>query len=243
MKKNPGSLIILIIAAVLLNGCMYPQEKIVQNLPPTAEQIKAVQTAVEKFQKDNGGILPIKTREKDTPIFEKYPIDFEKLVPKYLAEPPGNAFEGGGVFQYVLVDAETNPQVKIFDLRIAETIQELQIRIKTRQYPPFKEQLAANVFTLDYKKLGYKEDPTVLSPYSGKRLPLLIDGQGIIYVDYRIDLFEAVKKHGENLVPGEDIRFILVEDSHFVPAYSLPYKLAENLTEPVFFEEVHSAGK
>ena len=52
----------------------------------------------------------------------KYPIDFKRLVPQYMAEPPGNAYESGGVFQYVIVNAEKNPTVKIFDLRIADLI-------------------------------------------------------------------------------------------------------------------------
>ena len=38
-----------------------------------------------------------------------------------MAEPPGNAYESGGVFQYVIIDAESNPTVKIVDLRIAES--------------------------------------------------------------------------------------------------------------------------
>ena len=60
------------------------------------------------------------------------------------------------------------------------------------------------------------------SPYSGKGLPFVINEKGEIYVDYRIDLYEALKKMKGNL-RREDIRNILSKDSPFVPAYSLPY--------------------
>ena len=37
--------------------------------------------------------------------------------------------------------------------------------------------------------------------------------------------------------PGEDIRTYLVNDSMFVPAYSLPYTWDSKTNEPVFLEE------
>src|SRR5690348_7684666 len=89
----------LMIMAVILSGCMYPKEELTQNQVPYKDQIKAVQSAVDDFQKDNGGILPIKTKDAETPIYQKYPIDFKKIAPKYIAEPPGNAYESGGIFQ------------------------------------------------------------------------------------------------------------------------------------------------
>ena len=65
--------------------------------------MQTVQAAVNQFQKDNDGILPIKNSVETTPIYQKYPIDFKRIVPEYMAEPPRNAFESGGVFQYVIV--------------------------------------------------------------------------------------------------------------------------------------------
>src|SRR5579875_2095880 len=84
----------------LLSGCMYPEQNLAKNQIPYKDQLQAVQTAVNDYRKDNGGLLPIKTKEANTPIYEKYPIDFKKLMPKYMSEPPGNAFENGGIFQY-----------------------------------------------------------------------------------------------------------------------------------------------
>jgi len=227
----------LLITAVLLSGCMYPQEELTQNQVPYKDQIKAVQTAVDDFQKDNGGILPIKTKDAKTPIYQKYPIDFNKIAPKYIAEPPGNAYESGGIFQYVLIDVETNPTVKLLDLRLAETIRDIKLRIKTNGYPPYKKQIAQNVFSLDYSKLGFKKDPYAVSPFTNQNLSFVINGNAEVYVDYRPDLYQALKKAGKEPKPGEDIRSILVDNSMFVPAYSLPYTIDPKTKEPVFLEK------
>ncbi|MFB6465996.1 hypothetical protein ACE38V_04145 [Cytobacillus sp. Hz8] len=236
MKK---SLVFLFVACMffLMAGCAYPQEKMKESQVPYEDQVSAVQKAVDHYQKDNDGILPIKTRDQSTPIYQKYPIDFKKLAPQYMAEPPGNSYESGGVFQYVLVDVEKKPTVKIFDLRIAETIRELKLRIQAKKYPPFKEVLGKNIFTLDYKKLGMKEEPVVTSPYSKQSLPFVITGDAEIYVDYRNDLVQALQKHKNTYHQGEDIRDILVKDSMFVPAYSLPYTIDDKSKEPIFLEK------
>lgn len=233
MKRLGLIAFLLILTMSILSGCMYPEEKLSQNQIPYETQVKAVQDAVVTYQKDNNGLLPIKTRDQDTPIYQKYPIDFRKLSPQYLAEIPGNAFENGGIFQYVLTDVEEDPQVKIFDLRLAEQIRELKIRIEAQGYPPFKEEVANNVYTLNYKELGYDGDVYVNSPYSNKNLPLVINGDGDIFVDYSMDLFEQIKSTDKELEPGVDIRNLLVEDTFFVPAYSLPYTVDEN-NDPVF---------
>ncbi|MGD6847475.1 hypothetical protein [Rossellomorea aquimaris] len=233
MKRLGLIAFLLILTMSILSGCMYPEEKLSQNQIPYETQVKAVQDAVVTYQKDNNGLLPIKTRDQDTPIYQKYPIDFRKLSPQYLAEIPGNAFENGGIFQYVLTDVEEDPQVKIFDLRLAEQIRELKIRIEAQGYPPFKEEVANNVYTLNYKELGYDGEVYVNSPYSNKNLPLVINGDGDIFVDYSMDLFEQIKSTDKELEPGTDIRNLLVEDTFFVPAYSLPYTVDEN-NDPVF---------
>jgi hypothetical protein len=231
--KKMKLVLVIVLTASLLAGCLYPDEQLQKNQIPYEDQIEAVQSAVEKFQSDNGGILPIKTRDEDTPIYIKYPIDFNKLKGIFLSEVPGNAYENGGVFQYVLIDVEENPTVKIFDLRIAEQIREINIRIQSTGYPPFKESIADNVYTLDYSKIGYDEEPYVVSPYSNQRLPLLINGSGEIFVDYRNDLNKVLQENGDSVETGEDIRPILTEHSAFVPAYSPPYTVNED-NEPVF---------
>lgn len=234
MKKSLLVLLWGLLVMTILSGCIYPEEKLVENQIPYEDQVRTVQEAVIKFKEDNGGILPIKNSEETTPIYQKYLIDFKKLAPKYMAEPPGNAFESGGVFQYVIVNAENDPTVKIFDLRISEMISELKLRIKVQGYPPYKDKLADGIFTLDYEKLGYEEEPFIVSPYTNKKLPFVINGQAEIFVDYRTDLAEALKKEEADYRTGEDIRDILLVDSVFVPAYSLPYTLDGETREPIF---------
>lgn len=228
---------LIALSALFLSGCMYPEEKLAKNQIPYADQLQAVQQAVNSFREDNGGILPIKTKEANTPIYQKYPIDFKKIAPKYLAEPPGNAFESGGIFQYVLVDVETNPTVKLLDLRVAETIRDIKLKIRTMGYPPYKEQVADNVYSLDFKKLGYKQQPFAVSPFSNQNLPYVVTGNAEVFVDYRQDLFQELQKTEKDLKPGEDIRNILVENSMFVPAYSLPYTVNAENKEPVFLKQ------
>ncbi|HZG60281.1 MAG TPA: hypothetical protein VEY68_07440 [Anoxybacillus sp.] len=236
--KAFSKLLIVFSTMLLLSGCLYPEERLKQNQIPYQDQVASVQSAVDQYRQANGGLLPIHNRDMKTPIYQKYPIDFNKLIPKYMQEPPGNAFESGGIFQYVLVDVEKKPTVKLLDLRIAEKIRELKLRIKmyrdSNGYPPFKDMVAKGIFTLDYKKLGYKEPPYAVSPFSGNNLPFLIDYNGEIYVDYRMDLYDALKKANYAYQPGEDIRDLLVKNSLFVPAYSVPYTIDPQKNEPIF---------
>jgi hypothetical protein len=229
--------VLIAITAVFLSGCMYPEDKLAKNQIPYQDQIHAVQQAVNSFKKDNGGILPIKTKEVGTPIYQKYPIDFKKIAPKYLAEPPGNAYENGGIFQYVLVDAETNPTVKLLDLRMAETIRDINIRIRSNGYPPYKDTIADNIYSIDFKELGYKKPPYAISPYTNQNLPFVVTGDAEVFVDYRQDLFQELKNTNKQVKPGDDIRALLVEDSMFVPAFSLPYTIDVETNEPVFLQQ------
>jgi hypothetical protein len=235
---NVKSIILFILTITLLTGCMYPKGELAKNQVPYKDQITSVQSAVNQFQKDSGGLLPIKTREGDTPIYQKYPIDFEKIVPKYLSEAPGNAFENGGIFQYVLVDVETNPSVKLIDLRVTDTIRDIKLRINANGgYPPYKEKLSENVYSLDFSKLGYKEEPFAASPFTTLNLPFVTGVDGEIYVDYRMDLYQVLQKNKIEIAPNEDIRYLLVKDSMFVPAYSLPYTIDNSTKEPVFLND------
>ncbi|RSK27441.1 hypothetical protein EJF36_11395 [Bacillus sp. HMF5848] len=222
---------------LLLSGCLYPQSRLQQNQVPYQHQLDSVQAAVHSFQKDTGGLLPIKTRDMTTHVYQKYPIEFSRLVPKYLPEPPANAYEAGGVFVYVLVDVENTPTVKLLDIRLAEKISELNLRVdiyrQSNGYPPFKEVISDKVYALDYSKLGYKEPLQVISPYSGKGLPLVMNNEGKIFVDYRIDLYDALQSNQHAFKHGDDIRGILVDTTMFVPAYSLPYTVNDK-NEPIF---------
>lgn len=233
---SKGLVILSICIVFFLSGCMYPEQELSKQIP-YENMIKQVQDAVDQFQEDNDGLLPIKTKDSDTDYYVKYLIDFDKLVPRYLPDIPVNAYEKGGLYQYTIIDPEENPTVKVFDLTIAETIRDIKLRLSYLKYPPFKERITKNVFTLDFKKLGYDEDPSIISPFSGQNLYFVISTAGEIYLDYSSDLYLTLQKL-EN-VPfsqGDDVRSILTENSFFVPAFSLPYTIDEN-GEPIFIEK------
>ncbi|MDN4493876.1 hypothetical protein [Ureibacillus aquaedulcis] len=232
MKRKWSLFFVLALTTVLLSGCLFPEEEKAESQVPDDLQLASVQKAVEEFQADTG-VLPIKTRDMDTDIFIKYPIDFEKLVPKYIANPPANSFEKGGLFQYIIWNPEVKPTVKLVDLRSAEKIRELNIRFMSTYYPTFKEQIADYVYSIDFEKIGYKEDLTVQSPYTNNLLPLIVTTEGEIYIDYSVDLNIFIKENNLKPTPGEDIRMLLVDAYPVVPAYSLPYTVDEN-NEPIF---------
>lgn len=232
--KKLSLTIILLTCLALLSGCMYPDSERAENQTPYEEQIITVQNAVNQYRGASGNLLPIKTRDQEVDQYIKYPIDFSKIVPAHMSEVPPNAFENGGIFQYVLMDVEENPTVKLVDLRIAEAIRTVNIRKSANGgQVPISEILAENVYRFNYEAMGMNEEPTVVSPYSGRNLPMVITGSGDIYVDYSMDLYTALQEYDGELKEGDDIRFLLYEKSPVVPAYSLPYTINEK-NEPVF---------
>jgi hypothetical protein len=231
VKKTIQALL-LICLAIVLSGCMYPSEMKVENQIPGQDQIDAVQRAVNEYREDTG-VLPIKNRDMDTDIFIKYLIDFEKIVPKYLSSAPSNAYEKGGIFQYVIWDPENNPTVKLVDLRIPDKIRDVNARMAVKQYPQYEKQISDYVYTINHKSLGYEEPLTVPSPYTNNFLPLVLTNEGKVFVDYSIDLNLFIKEQNLTLTEGEDIRTYLVEHYPVVPAYSLPYTVNEH-NEPIF---------
>ncbi|BDG80470.1 hypothetical protein BSF_21990 [Bacillus subtilis] len=230
----------IFVAVIFLSGCLYPHErKSSVQATPYQDQLKLVQSAVDEFQKANGGLLPIQTKDMSTPLYQKYPIDFNRLAPRYMAEPPSTAYESGGDYQYVLVDVENNPTVKLIDVKMAEKIRDIKLRVQMyrqeHKYPPYQDVLARDLFTLDGKKLGEADSLSVTSPISGNSLPLMIDGDGDIYADYRTELVSCLKKSKKTFKPGTEIQDIIWEETPFVPAFSVKYTVNDK-QEPVFLE-------
>lgn len=222
-------LTISLLTASVLGGCMFPDSERVNNIP-YEDQLQSVQSAVDAYQ-ENTGVLPIKTKPANTPLMERYPVEFGRLVPGYMADPPSNSFEGGGLFQYVLVDVETDPTIKLIDLRVTERLQQLQTKINAFRAKegkfPFDGSLGKNQFTIDYEKVFVSEEPYIPSPYSDKELPIYVDGSGQLFVDYREDMKQVLENTDESLNPGDDLRYLLYEDSPFAPAYSQGYSIDE----------------
>ncbi|WP_227936180.1 hypothetical protein [Alkalihalobacillus deserti] len=231
-------LVLISIALIffLLSGCMYPDDQRAENRIAYPDQLESVQHAIERFQSDTG-VLPIRTFDESTPLYQRYVVDFNQLLPKYLQQPPGTAFENGGVFQYVLVNVEDSPEVKVIDLTSQGEIRQLQQRLNEymgqHRFAPIKEMLDVGLFQLDHEALNYKEAPHVRSPYHDTWLPLLLTNDGEIIIDYRIDLNMMLQQHEHQFKEGEDIRPLLFEHAPFVPVRSVPYVVDEN-GEPTY---------
>lgn len=238
--KHTYILVFLIFAMIFLSGCLYPDNELSKNQISNETQLELVQSAIENYQDKTNGLLPIRTKPSDTPIFEKYLIDFTLLKEQgSIAEIPGNAYENGGIYQYAILNPETDPKVKLIDLRITEALRSVNVRIDSFRnkhiYPPFGERIEGDIFAIDYKKIGLESPPVIESPYSDALLPIVLDATGKTYIDYRIDLNNALKEYKNSYQDGDDIRYLLAENTPFLPVYSLPYTIKDN--EPVFIVE------
>lgn len=240
MKHTYYKIIGILLLSVLLSGCLYPQSEREQNQIPYEDQLDTVQNAVNDYREEKQGLVPIRTKSSDTPIFEKYLVDFTLLKENgNLSNAPGNAYEQGGVYQYTLITPEDDPRVKLIDLRVTEAIRSVNVQLDIFRsehiYPAYGEKIVNGLYTIDYEKLGLNNAPTVVSPYSQENLPIIMDVDGNLYVDYSIDLNNALNEYDHDYKEGDDIRYILADHTPFVPAYSLPYTIKDN--EPVFLME------
>lgn len=230
----------MILFLFLLSGCLYPDEELEKNKVPNEDQLTMIQEAVVEYKQENNGLVPIKTKENDTPVFEKYLIDFTKLKEaNMITEIPGTAYENGGVYQYALIDPEDDPQVKLIDLRMTEKLRSVNVQLDIyrdkNMYPPFGEEIADGIYAIDYEQLNMESSPYVKSPYSDHHLPIIMDSEGQLYIDYRKDLNDALEEFEHDYKEGDDIRYILAENTPFLPVYSLPYTIDEG--EPVFLQK------
>lgn len=232
----------LMFSAVLLvlTGCMYPEdERAGSNIPPETD-IQNVQMAVENFAEQNDGLLPIKTTS-DTAEYLNYQIEFTKLVPDFISDIPTTAYENGGTFQYVILDAEENPTVKIADLAIIEELRSLRLRIQGMgEHVEMGEQVGPNVYQLDLDHYNLAENPTVKSPYTGQELNVYYSGGQEFVVDYRKDIDMMIENEGLEFETGEDVRKVLYEYTPVVPIYSPEITVDEN-NEAIFMTSVHKS--
>ena len=100
MKLKGIKIGLILIILSIASGCMFPQEELAKNKIPNEAQLDMVQEAVMQYQEETDGLLPIKTKPSDAPIYEKYLIDFTMLKERQLiTETPGTAYENGGAYQ------------------------------------------------------------------------------------------------------------------------------------------------
>jgi hypothetical protein len=218
---------VLIVMVLILSGCLYPEHMRGENKASGVEYVTLVQSAIDQYQTKTS-VLPIKNSSMETPIYEKYVIDFGRLLESpFLSEVPPNAFEKGGGSQYVLVNVEVKPQVRLLDLVTAQTVNELQNAVSSYKTNhngalPLGEAVSAGWHTINYEKMGTSM-VQVRSVFSGRYLSLLLNKNGQVIVDYGPDIMKLIQEKA--LTPQEtiDLRTLLVEHSMFVPVKSAAY--------------------
>ncbi|WNR47072.1 hypothetical protein [Paenibacillus roseipurpureus] len=239
LRQGRGVYLSLILV-ILLSGCAYPQELRKENQINPAEFITVVQQAIDTFQ-EKTGVLPIKNSDMSTPLYEKYVIDFAKLQKSsLLSAVPANAFESGGIFIYVLVDAETKPKVKLMDLSAYQSVEDVQKKVNdyiAKHGGAMPQEVAINdsFAYVDFKLLGMKE-PEIKSVYNRKNAVtyILNSHTGGVAIDYARDIQTFIQNNalGNSIKPDQDLRQILIDKSYFVPIRSVPYTWMNNQPMP-----------
>ncbi|HEY0828960.1 MAG TPA: hypothetical protein VGE40_12755 [Bacilli bacterium] len=239
MKKTVLFSIIMVLLS-LLSGCLYPDNQRIENQTAVKEYLTIVQNAVNQYHADSG-VLPIKNSEINTPIYEKYEVDFGKLGERYISTIPPNAYQKGGTNYYVLVNIEKQPEVKLMDLISFIRIGEIERLVKAymskhEDTPPAGERVAPHFYRLDFDKLGL-ENEQIQSVYSSQFLGLLVHDSGKVAMDYAPEIMKIITKRGiaSSLDESQDLRALLVEQSYYVPASSFPYHWING--EPIITEQ------
>lgn len=229
-RRKPAAALALLLLAALLSGCLYPKDRLAENRIPPREAVRNVQAAVDQFREEQGGLLPIRNSAADTPAYEKFPVDFAKLQRmNYIGDIPSAAFEQGGSYYFLILHEETEPVVKLMDLKVFQQLADIQewadaYRRSNGGELPAGEVIYPGFRVLDFAKLGRKE-PVVRSMYSGQPMTLMLDESGKVYADYGADIRKALEKVGAAALPANaDLREALVAASDFVPVKSPAYR-------------------
>ncbi|PWW05560.1 hypothetical protein DFQ01_104120 [Paenibacillus cellulosilyticus] len=227
--RRGGAALALLLFMTTATGCLYPKDQLVQNQIPAKDAVLNAQTVINQYFTDTG-MLPIVTSGSDTPKYEKYRVDWAKLKSRhYITDPPSQAFEGGGHYYYIIINEETTRQVKLMDIAIYQQVSDIQRWIDdygnsdSKNELPKKEEAYPGYYRIDFDKLGKKE-PELLSIYSGRAISPMIDDSGKVYLDYGLDIAQAVQKSGITPKEGDDVRELLAQSSDLVPVKSPPYQ-------------------
>lgn len=226
----------IVLAAVLpLSGCLYPEEETPGHDASARQAVMTVQDAVDRYKEDKG-LLPIVSADESVPVYEKFKIDLGKLKRMdYLGSVPNVAFESGGNNQFLVIDEETKPAVKLLNIPLFQKAQDVQRKVndyvdKHGGQTPAGDPRYDGYWSVDFKKLSGGA-PNVRSMYSGQSLDFMVDAAGTVYIDYALDIAEAVRKSGKTPGADEDLRHVLVDQSYYVPVKSPVYHWVND--EPV----------
>lgn len=235
MKKLFGlsfsRVIALLLLPLLLSACFYPDSGNSSSQAATMEHLMVVQHAVDLYQRKTG-VLPIKNNPSYTPLYQQNVIDFKKILDRnYLSAVPADAYEKGGSAIYVLINAETAPEVKLLDLVSLQKVGDIQNKVeeyvKSHQGQlPFGEEAAPHFYWLDEKKLKMKE-LNLRSIYSGRLLNVIMSEAGRVAIDYGPDIMQLLQREDlQDITPELDLRTLLLEESFYVPVASFPYHIS-----------------
>uniref|UniRef100_A0A4Y8QAF8 DUF3939 domain-containing protein n=2 Tax=Paenibacillus athensensis TaxID=1967502 RepID=A0A4Y8QAF8_9BACL len=240
MNRGLRAGVLALALLLVLSGCAYPQEMRQENKINPAEFITVVQQAIDQYHEKHD-VLPIKNSDMNTPLYEKYVIDFGKLQrANLLSSVPANAFEKGGIFMYVLVNPETKPEVRLMDLSAYQSAGDVEklaadYQAKHGGQLPLGFQAAPGFYYVDFEKLGTKA-PEIKSDYNRQNTYsyLIQEKTGVVMLDYGPDLMKVIEAKGlqNALEPGRDLRELLVADSLFVPTRSFAYHWKDGAPVP-----------
>jgi hypothetical protein len=235
IRAEVSLLLGMVSLVLMLSGCMYPGEEKRASVN-YRESVKRIQVAVNDYQQEEE-LLPILNADETTPRYEKFRIDLNKLNKQgYLDDIPATAFEQGGSAYFLILNEETDPVVKVMDLVTVQKVNDVQLLINRYKSAhggalPVLEELYPGLFTIDHKQA--KTTSTKLtSVYSGQPLDFIMDKDGIVYVDYVLDIMAAIDKNGGERDVNKDLRLDLEEASYYVPVKSLPYLWINNQPIP-----------
>ncbi|TJY44355.1 hypothetical protein E5161_02945 [Cohnella pontilimi] len=236
-RKRTLLLALCTMILLLISGCLYPKDQTPGQDASAREAVLTVQDAVNRY-KESTGLLPIQNAEASVPVYEKYRIDFGKLKRMgYLSAIPPAAFENGGGYIFLIIDEETDPQVKLLDLKVYQGITAMQSKVDDYRSAhggsnPAAEEAFPGYLDLDYDKLGASR-PDLSSMYSHRPLELMLSGDGEVFADYAADIAAAVQKTGAAPKPDEDLRHRLAEASYYVPVKAPVYRWQGEEPRPV----------
>lgn len=225
--RPAGKLLAVLLLFWICSGCLYPDEEQQQNPAAGKEYLLVVQNAVNEYQKETG-LLPIRNSTVETPVYEKYIIDFKMLKNRgFISEIPSNAFEKGGGNYYLILNEETHPEVKLLNLSLFQQVEKVQKWVdtyKTNHYGrlPTGPSAAPHFNWIDFMLLKEKEQQ-VRSLYTGNYLSLMMHESGRVVINYAPDLMQLVNKGTIKPTENTDLRTLLVEQFPYAPAKSYPY--------------------
>jgi hypothetical protein len=221
-------LAIIAIIAVLMSGCMYQQSATPNNTAVIKDALYLVQKAVDDYKLATG-VLPIKTFNATTPLYEQCIIDFSKLQAQgVIGEVPKSAFESGGSNYFVIINPDTKPEVKLLDIVSLQAVNDIQSAVTTymvnhKGEVPTKKLQESGWCTIDYKKMKL-DAPSILSPYSHIPMLALVAKTGRVILDYRTDIAKAMELvKVTNPANTIDLRAYLTQAGFYVPGRSTSY--------------------